>query len=184
MAAGEPDARTRLIQLVYDELHRIAAHRIAAERQNHTLQATALVNEAYLKMFGDTPLEWQNRAHFMASAAEAMRQILIDHARGKRRLKRGAGAVRVPLEDDVVGGLSLDSSAIDVIALDDALVRLEAFDARKSQIVKHRYFLGLTVDETAELLGLTPRTVDYDWRLAKAWLKREIEVGSPKIANE
>jgi len=141
------------------------------ERRDHTLQTTALVNEAYVRLVDQEQTDWQNRAHFLAVAARLMRQILVDHARKLRRQKRGWGAKQLPLDEDLVFS-PLKSAAL--IALDDALNEMAGFDPRKVKVVELRYFGGMTVEETAEVLGVHPKTVTRDWAMAKAWLKREL----------
>ena len=168
---GDTTALEKLTPLVHTELHRLARHYMRGERPDHTLQATALVNEAYLRLIDWKNARWQNRAHFAAVAAQLMRRILVDHARSRHYAKRGGGAQRVSL-DDVV--LVSEKRAPEVIALDDALRRLDAIDPRKGQVVELRFFGGLSVKETAEVLKVSPQTVLRDWDLAKAWLHREI----------
>ena len=157
--------------MVERELRRIAANHMRRESPGHTLQTTALVNEAYLKLVDQREVRWQNRAHFFALASQLMRRILLDHARSQGRAKRGGQAVHVDLEEVAV--LTPQKSE-ELIALDEALVRLAEFDARKSKIVEMRFFGGLSVNEAAEVLGIAPVTVMLHWRLAKAWLQREI----------
>lgn len=153
--------------LVYDELHRLAAARLAQERRDHTLQPTALVHEAYLRLVDTRRLEWQNRAHFLAVAATTMRRILVSHARKHRAAKRsGAGPTVSLLDDDA----SVDGRAVELMALDEALSDLARLDARQSRIVELRYFAGLTIEETAEVLEVSSATVKNDWSMARAWL--------------
>jgi RNA polymerase sigma factor (TIGR02999 family) len=160
--------------LVYDELHRLAQRYMRQERPDHTLQATSLVNEAYLRLIDVNHIEFRNRAHFLALAAQMMRRILVEFGRNRHRQKRGGGAVRLSL-DEV---LELPAStAPDVVALSDALNGLATFDARMSQVVELRFFGGLTVEETAQVLTVSPETVMRDWKTAKAWLLREIKGG-------
>jgi RNA polymerase sigma factor (TIGR02999 family) len=168
---GDEHALDSLTPLVYRDLRRIAARLLRAERSGHTLQPTALVNEAYLKLAGDAKVQWQNRSHFFAVAARAMRQILVDHARGHLAAKRGGGVTVVPLEEGLV--FARERSA-DLLALDRALQRLSAIDPRKTRVVELRFFAGLNNDEIAELLQISPNTVMRDWNMAKAWLRREI----------
>ena len=172
MEDGDTTAVDRLLPHVYEDLRRVADQVFKGQWRNHTLQPTALVHEAYLRLVSGQERHFENRLHFFSAAAEAMRRILVDHARRKRRLKRGGGGTRRPLQDlpDTTSEIDLD-----VLALDEALNRLDAFDARKAHVVKLRYFLGLTIPETAELLGVVPRTIDLDWRLAKAWLRKELQ---------
>jgi RNA polymerase sigma factor (TIGR02999 family) len=171
---GDGSALDRLMPLVYKELHRLARHYMRQERPDHTLQATSLVNEAYLRLIDVNRVEWQNRAHFLALAAQMMRRILVESARNRQRQKRGGGAVHVNLED--VQELP-DSKEHDLVALSDALSGLATLDARMSQVVELRFFGGLTVDETAHVLNISPETVMRDWKTAKAWLLREIRRG-------
>ncbi len=167
-------AGDRLFELVYDELKGIAHSKMKGERPGHTLQTTALVNEAYLRLVSGGSPGWKSRGYFFNAAAEAMRRILVERARRVRAAKRGSDPQRVPLDEEPAG-IELPA---DVLELDLALDGLEQHDARKARVVKLRYFVGLTVEETAELLGVSPSTVDKDWRLAKAWLHREIVRGS------
>lgn len=173
--AGSADALDKLLPLVERELRRIAANHMRRESPGHTLQTTALVNEAYLKLVDQREVRWQNRAHFFALASQLMRRILLDHARAHRRAKRGGEVLHVNLDDVAV--IAPEKSE-DLIALDEALAALSKFDPQKSRIVEMRFFGGLTVDEVAEVLGIAPVTVMLHWRLAKAWLQREIR-GTP-----
>lgn len=173
LAWGEGDraALEELMPLVYDELKRLARRKMADERSAHTLQATALVGEAYVRLVEINRVRWQNRAHFLSMAARLMRRILVDAARARKYQKRGGGAQqRVTLDE----ALLLDDPGRDLIALDDALGALAAVDERKSKVVEMRFFGGLSVDETAEALGVSNDTVMRDWKLAKAWLAKEI----------
>jgi len=167
---GDRAAFEKLAPLVYDELRRVARRYMGNERAGQTLQATALVNEAYLRLIDINKVQWQNRAHFFAMSARLMRRILVDVARSKHYQKRGAGPQKVSLDE---GMLSSDPGQ-DLLALDDALKALAEVDVRKSQVVEMRYFGGLTVEETAEALKVSPETVMRDWKLAKAWLLREL----------
>lgn len=167
---GNPDALQKLTPLVYQELHRLARHYMAGERTGHTLQSTALVNEAYLRLVQSSRVQWQNRAHFFAVSAQLMRRILVDFARSRQYAKRGGKAPVLSL-DDVP--LSVEPCAA-LVALDDALKALSAVDERKSQVVELRFFGGLTVEETAEVLKVSVETVMRDWRLARVWLRREL----------
>lgn len=169
--AGDPAATERLFALVYDELRGLAANLMRRERSGHTLQPTALVHEAYLKLVDQTRIQWEDRAHFFGIAARAMRQILVDHSRRHRAEKRGGGLERVTLEDDAAAAAS---SAFEVLDLDDALTRLAALDPRAARVVELRVFGGLTHDETAKLLGVSRRTVDGDWSMGRMWLAREL----------
>lgn len=168
---GDQSALDELIPLVYAELRRVARRYMGRERAGHTLQTTALVNEAYLRLIDASRVQWQNRAHFYAIAAQLMRRILVDYARSQNYIKRGGEAHHLPLEDAAVFSAE---QAPDLVALDDALKSLAAFDIRKSQVVELRFFGGLSVEETAEVLKVSPRTVLSDWSLAKAWLLREL----------
>jgi RNA polymerase sigma factor (TIGR02999 family) len=168
---GRRDALDRLLPLVHDELHRIAAGYMRRERADHTLQPTALVNEAYLRLVDQRDVEWRDRAHFLGVAAQLMRMILVDHARARRAAKRAGGAERVPLDETVLVGGERD---IDLLALDEALGRLAAFDAGLCRVVELRYFGGLTTRETAEVLGVSPATVEREWATARGWLRREL----------
>jgi RNA polymerase sigma factor (TIGR02999 family) len=173
--AGDDAALPRLTAIVYDELHRLARYYMARERPDHTLQATALVNEAYLKLVDSSRVHWQNRAHFMAVAAQVMRRVLVDFARQHRAQKRGGDAQQVSLHEGLVVG---DDPGSDLVALDDALRDLAKLDARKSQVVEMRFFGGLSLTDTAEALGVSPDTVGRDWTAAKAWLLRELTRGA------
>jgi RNA polymerase sigma factor (TIGR02999 family) len=168
---GDETALERLVPIVEAELHRLASRYLRREIGGHVLQTTALVNEAYLRLIEQPAVRWQNRAHFFGIAARLMRRILVDYARRDRAAKRGGGAVRLSLEH--VTGLAHERD-LDLVALDDALTALARIDARQSEIVELRFFGGLRVDETAEVLGLSPATVTRDWNLAKAWLRREM----------
>src|SRR6478735_3139275 len=167
---GDPHAAEQLLPLVYDELRKLAAHRLAGEGPGHTLQPTALVHEAYLKLVGAEPQQpWNGRVHFFAAAAEAMRRILIDHARRKHRARRGGGMKRVELDD--LGDVELVAEGQDdLLALDEALTQLAAADPRKAELVRLRYFAGLTLEQAAELLGISRATADRHWAFARAWL--------------
>ncbi len=168
---GDRAALDELIPLVYDELRRLAHLYTGRESPGHTLQTSALVNEAYLRLADRANLHWQNRAHFFAICALLMRQILVDHARQRRSQKRGGGALQVTLDDGLIVS---EKRAADVVALDEALARLCELDPRQGKIVELRFFGGLSIDEAAEVLGVSPGTVMRDWTLAKAWLRREI----------
>jgi len=171
---GDKSALDRLLPLVHAELRRIARRQMSQERDGHTLQATALVNEAYLKLAGQQGFEWQNRAHFFAVCAQVMRHVLIDHARAHARDKRGGGAVQVSLDE---AATLAGQPAEHFLALDDALRFLESVDPQKSKIVELRYFGGLSIEETAEVLNISPRTVRREWQRSKAWLLRLITEG-------
>ena len=168
---GDNAALDQLVPLVYPELRRLAQRYMRRENSAHTLQTSALINEAYLRIVDQQEVEWQDRAHFFAVAAQVMRHILIDHARRHRYAKRGAGARHVPLDETAIIS---QERATEFLALDDALTRLAAIDARKSQIVELRFFGGLTVEEIAEVMKLSPITIKREWRSAKAWLHSEI----------
>lgn len=172
---GDRAALDRLKPLVHAELRRLAGHYLAGERHGHTLQATALVNEAYLRLVDSGARQWQNRAHFFGVAAQMMRQVLVDHARSRNYLKRGGGAQQVTFDEGLIVS---DERAADIVALDDALLALDKLDERKSRIVELRFFGGLSIEETAEVLQVSPGTVMRDWTLAKAWLRREMSKGS------
>ncbi len=172
--SGDGQALERLLPLVYRELDALASRYLSRERRDHTLQTTALVNEAYLRLVEQRNVDWQNRAHFFAIAAQLMRRILVDHARRDRRVKRGAGAPHVPLDDIDPASPSLSIDPIDLRALDRALSRLEALDAQQGRVVVLRFFAGMSVEETAAVMGLSPATIKREWALAKAWLYREL----------
>jgi RNA polymerase sigma factor (TIGR02999 family) len=168
---GEPQALDRLTPLVYEELHRLARRHMAHERPGHTLQTTALVNEAYLELVDSVQADWQNRAHFFAVCARVMRRILVDWARSRNMFKRGGGVHLVGLEDTFVGAQEPDAA---LVALDDALSALAECDARKARVVELRFFGGLSIEETAAVLRISEETVQRDWRFAKSWLRREL----------
>src|SRR6202049_4489384 len=171
---GDQSALNGLTPIVYEELRRLAHHYMERERPGHTLQTTALVNEAYMRLVDYKRMQWQDRAHFFAVAAQVMRRILVDHAR-RHNLKRGGGVQHVSLEETVmVGG----DRAADLVALDDAMEALARINQRKVQVVEMRFFGGLTVEETAEVLKVSPVTVMRDWSTAKAWLYRELTCGA------
>ena len=174
--AGDLAASAQLLPLVYDELRKLAAAKLAHERPGQTLQATALVHEAYLRLAGPEPDEphWQGRGHFFAAAAEAMRRILVEKARRKSRVKHGGGLGMEPLEPDLVAAVEPSE---DLLALNDALETLASRDPLKARLVDLRYFAGLTSDQAAEILGISPSTADRHWTYARAWLRREIEGG-------
>ena len=168
---GDTSALGELTPMVYEEMRRLANHYMRRERQGHTLQTSALVNEAYIRLVDHKNMHWQNRAHFFAVAAQAMRRILVDHARGLNYAKRGGGALKVELDE---GAIVAEERAAELIALDDVLMDLGRLDPRKSRLVELRYFGGLSIDETAEALGIAPITVRREWRKAKAWLHRAL----------
>jgi RNA polymerase sigma-70 factor, ECF subfamily len=172
LSRGNEEAADKLVPLVYSELKRLARSYMRRERPEHTLQATALVHEAYLKLVRQHDVNWQSRSHFFGIAAQLMRRILIDHARGHLREKRGGANHAVPLDDALV--FSPEHSE-ELVRLDEALVRLSRFDERQGKIVELRFFGGLSVEETAEYLGISPKTVKRDWAVAKAWLHGELK---------
>jgi len=171
VSEGDSRAAEELLPLVYAELQKLARSFMANEGRGHTLQPTALVHEAYIRLVGDADVLWQNRGHFFVAAATAMRRILIDRARHRGRLKRGGNRDRVPLADDA---LTVEPPSADLLALEEALQRLEKTDVRKGHVVMLRYFAGLSVDETAAALGISPATVKNEWAFARAWLHREL----------
>lgn len=174
LRAGDAQAADKLLPLVYEELRRLAARYMRAESEGHTLQPTALVHEAYLRLVNQADASWQNRAHFFAVAAQAMRNILVDHARGLRAAKRGGGGHKLPLNE--AADVAFERGEY-VVALDEALSRLAAFDPQQGRVVELRFFGGLTIEETAEVLGISPKTVQRDWLMARAWLHREVTKG-------
>lgn len=173
-ASGEKAALDELLPLVYEELHRQAKRYMRAQPAGHTLQTTALVNEAYLRLVGQTHVDWQCRAHFFGAAAKAMRSILVDHARARSAAKRGGSARAITLDD--ASGIAGPQASVDVLALDEALGRLAELDSRKCQVVELRYFGGLGIDEAAAVLRISPATVKREWTTARAWLRRELSV--------
>ena len=168
---GDREALDKLIPIVYEELRRQAARYLRRERPGHTLQTTALIHEAYLRLIDQKNVRWQNRAHFFAIAAQLMRRILVDHARGRQAAKRGGSDIKLPLEEAMIGS---EGRGVDLVALDEALERLASIDPQQSRVVELKFFSGLSVEETAEVLGVSQRTVKRDWNVAKAWLRREI----------
>jgi RNA polymerase sigma factor (TIGR02999 family) len=168
---GDEAALKRLLPLVYDELHRLANAYMRRERQDHTLQTTALIHEAYLRLVGQRNVQWQTRAHFFAVAARVMRNILVDHARGHGRAKRGAGQPNLPFGDVAVMS---EERADELVAVNTALDVLTSLDPRKGRVFELRYFGGMSVDEAAETLKVSPATVARDWKMARAWLRREL----------
>ena len=173
-SGGDESALERLAPLVYDELHRLAHYYMSHERPGHTLQTTALVNEAYLRLVNWREVQWQNRAHFFAVSAQMMRRILVDFARDRQYVKRGGGALRVSLDE---AASFTEARGADLVALDEALTALAEGDPRKGQVVEMRFFGGLSVEEVAEVLKVSEETVIRDWRLAKVWLLRELSGG-------
>jgi len=182
---GDRQAASKLIPLVYDELRRLAGRYMRRERADHTLQATALVHEAYLKLVQQPSVEWQNRAHFFGIAAQVMRHILVDHARGHGREKRGAGQQVVSLDEAFVFS---PEKSVELLKLDESLQRLTKLDPRQGRIVELRFFGGLTVEETAHVLGVSPKTVKREWSVAKAWLHGDLRKGhdnrTGKLGND
>jgi RNA polymerase sigma factor (TIGR02999 family) len=172
---GDAKATDELLPLVYEELRLLAAQKLSREPPGQTLQATALVHEAYIRLVGDEPQGWQNRGHFFAAAAEAMRRILVENARRKRTLKRGGAQGRIELEDM---SLATEDASLDMIALDEALAKLAQEEPAVFELVRLRYFAGLTQQQTAELLGIPRRTADRNWAYARAWLYQEMSKGS------
>ncbi|MBN1569372.1 MAG: sigma-70 family RNA polymerase sigma factor [Acidobacteria bacterium] len=170
---GSDEALDRLIPLVYRELHQLASRCMSREEPGHTLQTSALINEAYLKLVNQRKVHWENRAHFLAIAARLMRRILVDHARQKHRKKRGGQAYPLSLEDCE---LPAETASSELVALNEALTSLEKIDPRKCRVVELRFFAGLTVEETAEVLKVSANTILRDWNMAKAWLYREISM--------
>ena len=171
---GDQAALDKVMPIVYQELHRLAHHYMRKERAGHTLQTTALVNEAYLRLADYKKMRWQSRSHFFAVAAQVMRRILVEQARSKNFVKRGGGAQRISLDETAI--VSAGRSA-EVITVDEALTDLESWDPRKGKIVELRFFGGLSIEETAEVLKVSPTTVQREWRSAKAWLYRAISEG-------
>lgn len=172
---GDQGALDRLVPVVYDELHRMAQRQLRGERRDHTLQPTALVNEAFLRLIDVRRIQWQDRSHFLAMSARLMRRVLVDSARARAYQKRGGGAVRVSLDPEAI---ALDERPTDLVELDHALDALAKEDPRKSQVVELRFFGGLTVDETAEALKVSTDTITRDWKMARVWLFRELRKGA------
>jgi RNA polymerase sigma-70 factor, ECF subfamily len=171
-ALGAHDAAVPgVLPLVYDELRRLAGHYLRRERHDHTLQPTALVHEAYMRLAAQDRVRWRNRAHFVGVAAQLMRRVLVDHARANQAAKRGGGDTRVPVDES---SASSPEMSVDVFALDQALTRLATVDPRQARIVELRYFGGLTVEEVAELLEISPATIKREWQMARAWIHREL----------
>ena len=168
---GDTSALDRLMPIVYDELRRLAHRYMGGERPRHVLQTTALVNEVYLRLIDSSRVRWQNRAHFFAVSAQLMRRVLVDVARSRKGQKRGGGALHVSLDEAIVGATERSG---DLVALDDALTALAATDERASRVVELRFFGGLSMEDAAEVLGVSPETVKRDWNWAKAWLLREM----------
>ena len=168
---GDKAKLPQLVELVYDDLRKLAARYMDGEKTGHTLQPTALVHEAFLKLIDQSQVDWRSKSHFFAVGAQAMRRILVNHAKGRNRIKRGGKLHRLPLDEAFT--ISLDDDD-DVLALNEALEKLEAIDERQAKIVELRFFGGLSVDETAEALGLSKRTVEREWTACRAWLRREL----------
>lgn len=175
-SSGDAGALEQLTPIVYDELRRIARRHLARERKDHTLQSTALVHEAYLRLIGGSGSEYHNRQHFFAVAAQVIRRVLVDHARAVNAAKRGGGAQKILLEDQPEAS-SPPENVAEVLALHEALERLAAFDQQQERIVELRYFAGLSIEETADVLGVSAATVKRDWVMARAWLARELKGG-------
>jgi len=173
-AAGDAQASEAILPLVYDELRALAQQRLAREPAGQTLQPTALVHEAYLRLSGEREVRWEGRGHFFAAAAEAMRRIMIERARKYASHKHGGAGQRRPLDEDWLGPVSFEDAAGQLLDLDEALTRLGQHDVRKAQIVMHRFFAGLSIEQTAEAMDLSPATVKSEWRFARAWLHSEL----------
>lgn len=171
-SGGDQAALEELMPLVYDELHKQARRYLRRERPNHTLQTTALINEAYLKLIDQREVKWESRTHFFAVAANLMRRILVDHARHKNRAKRGGAGENLPLDEALL--IVSEEKSVDLVALDEALNRLAEIDEQQTRIVELRYFSGLTLEETADVLKVSRTTIATDWAMAKAWLHREL----------
>ncbi len=180
-SGGDREALERILLLVYPELRKIAQRCLMNERGGHTLQATALVNEAYLRLIDIQKIEWHDRAHFFAIGARLMRRILVDYARSKGYAKRGGGAQRVDFDEALVVSAQMDPM---LVRMDDALTQLASFDSRKAQIVEMRYFGGLTAEDIAAVLGVSVQTVNRDWGLARSWLAREMSVESSQSKDQ
>ena len=180
LSDGNQDVLAELIPLVYDELRRLAAYHLRQERSNHTLQATALVHEAYLHLVDQRQVDWKNRSHFFGVAAHLMRRILLMHARKLHAAKRGGSAQKISLDEAAV--FTSEQSA-ELMALEELLTRLGQLDAQQARIVELRFFGGLSVEETAELMNISPATVKRDWAMAKAWLGRELGIGKDRAAS-
>jgi RNA polymerase sigma-70 factor (ECF subfamily) len=171
ISSGNRDALAKLVPVVYDELRRLAAYYLRQERSDHTLQATALVHEAYLRLVDQRHVDWNNRNHFFGVAAHLMRRVLLMHARELRAAKRGGAAQKISLDENAIFS---QAQAEELVYLDELLTRLSAFDAQQERVVELRFFAGLSVEETADLMGISPATVKRDWAMAKAWLAREM----------
>ena len=171
-SSGDREAWRKLAPIVYNELHQQAHRHLQHERPNHTLQTTALVNETFLKLAEQRAVRWENRAHFFWLASEIMRRVLVDYAKNRKRLKRGGNADRVPLDSALQ--IAIDETEIDLLALDEVLTKLADIDEQQARIVSLRYFSGLSIEETAEVLEISPAMVKRDWRMAKAWLRHQL----------
>ncbi|MDQ3750333.1 MAG: sigma-70 family RNA polymerase sigma factor [Acidobacteriota bacterium] len=169
---GDRSSLDKLLPFVYDELHRQAARYLRRERRDHTLQTTALINEAYLKLIDQREVNWESRTHFFAIAAQAMRRILVDYAKAKHRAKRGGGDIQITFDEAAL--VTTDEKSIDLIALDEALNRLAIKDKQQARVVELRYFSGLNLEETAKVLEISRITAARDWAMAKAWIRREL----------
>jgi RNA polymerase sigma-70 factor (ECF subfamily) len=174
---GSKDALERLMPLVYRELRRVAGRCMRDERPGHTLQPTALVHEAFLRLVDQDRADWQNRAQFIGVAGQVMRRLLVDHARGRRALKRG---IPITLNEEIFHGTGRPDQTEEILAVDEILARLEKLDRQQARIVELRYFGGLSVKETAEAMAISPRTVKRDWAMAKAWMKTQLETGGSR----
>ena len=174
---GDRESEKQLMEAVYEELHRLAAGYMRRERQDHTLQASALVNEAYVRLIGNGPVSWESRAHFFVTAAQTMRRVLIDHARKHVAEKRGGAGMRIELDENIAAVTKGESSRM--LDLDRALTRLAAQDERQARVVELRFFAGLTVEQTAEVMAISEKTVKRDWAMARAWLEGEITGSAP-----
>ena len=178
---GDPGAIEKLVPIVYDELHRLAQRYMADERPEHTLQTTELVNEAFVRLVDSAHANWENRTHFFGVCAQVMRRILVDWARSRQAQKRGGGVRALDLQESLAAEMlgTSKQQGMDLVAIDDALKSLSAVDPRKAQVVEMRFFGGLNVRETAEVLKISPETVQRDWKFAKSWLRRELHGGQP-----
>ena len=174
---GDRESEKQLMEAVYEELHRLAAGYMRRERQDHTLQASALVNEAYVRLIGNGPVSWESRAHFFVTAAQTMRRVLIDHARKHVAEKRGGAGMRIELDENIAAVTNGESSRM--LDLDRALTRLAGQDERQARVVELRFFAGLTVEQTAEVMAISEKTVKRDWAMARAWLEGEITGSAP-----
>ncbi len=179
-SGGDANALERIVVLVYPELRKIAQRCLTRERPGHTLQATALVNEAYLRLVDIHRIQWRDRVHFFAVGARIMRRILVDHARAKGNAKRGGGGIRIDFNEALAVSNQSDPA---LVRMDDALTQLATFDPRKARIVEMRYFGGLNANDIASVLGVSPQTINRDWSLAKSWLAREMRNGEPDVAS-